>query len=58
MVRATLKYERQKEEILKKVKLEILQTTGRTDKIEVYAYEDGPEEDFLTLVQDFKGADR
>mmetsp|Transcript_60514 Transcript_60514/g.72754 ORF Transcript_60514/g.72754 Transcript_60514/m.72754 type:complete len:301 (-) Transcript_60514:397-1299(-) len=58
MVRATLKYERQKEESLKKVKLEILQTTGRMDKIEVYTCEDGPEEDFLILVQDFKDADR
>ena len=57
MVRATLQYERQAEESTKKVKLEVLQNNGRTDKFEVYAYEDGPEEEFLTLLQDFKDAD-
>ena len=71
MVRATLKYKRQREEIPKKAKLEIFQTmgqtdkikvyayqtTGQTDKIEVYAYENGPREYFLTLLQDFKDAD-
>ena len=44
MVRATLQYEHQAEESLKKVKLEILQISGRTDKFDVYSYEDGPEE--------------